>query len=160
MNAPLQAPSLDDARFETLVQTQVRRHTQAPLRMRGRFGFDAPPQEVFARVTDPGLIATWFGMIRGGSVDHSQSCNVGTWGEGSTRLCNTWGMGDLKETIHHYDAPHACVYSVRALMMPVEQHASLMLVEPTERGCRLQWAQFFVDRGLVMKRMFPSMMPA
>ena len=159
MNAPINTPP-DFARhdFDALVAGQVRRHTHAPLRMRGRFPFTASPETVFARVTDPQLIAGWFGMIRGGTVDHSQSCNVGEWGAGSKRVCHTWGMGDLDETIHHYDAPRACVYSVRSLMMPVEEHTALMVLEPTEDGCVLQWAQFFNLTGVLLKRVFPSMM--
>lgn len=159
MNAPLLTPSDQlGERFEEVVRHHVRRQTQASLRMRGQFPFDSPPEDVFARVTDPQLIAGWFGMIRSGSVDHSQSCNVGTWGEGSKRLCHTWGMGDLDESIHHYEAPVACVYSIRSPMMPIENHAAAMLLEPTASGCILDWSQFFDVRGVVLKHMFPTMM--
>ncbi|MGH1346320.1 MAG: SRPBCC family protein [Nannocystales bacterium] len=159
MNAPLPTPpDPTRERFDDVVKRHVRRQTQAALRMRGRFPFEASPEHVFGRVTDPQLIAGWFGMIRSGSVDHTASCNVGDWGEGSKRLCHTWGMGDLDETIHHYEAPVTCVYSVRSPMMPVENHAAAMLLEPTATGCILDWSQFFDLRGLVLKHMFPTMM--
>ncbi|GEM_PF-1081828 len=144
-----------------LERTAVRPHTSAPLRLRGSFEFRAPPEIVFERITDPKLIAAWFGMVRGGQLDHAESVTPGAWGPGSKRTCQTLGMGDLHETILHYDAPYACVYNVKNIMMPVKNHAALMVVEPVgEGGSRLHWNQYFDFKGVVMRHIFPSMMVA
>lgn len=134
-------------RFEHAVRRHVRPKTQAPLRIRGRFMFESAPAQVFAHLNDPDLISGWCGMIRSGSADHSQSCNAGTW-----------EMGELNESVHHYDAPVASVYSVHSAASPIENHAGLLLLEPTLSGCVLEWSPFFDFRGLALEHMFPMLM--
>lgn len=141
-----------------LEQHVVRAHSDAPLQMYGTFHFDASQALVFERVTDPALIAEWFAMVRGGSVDHSTSENPGTWGAGSRRLCNTTGMGKLDETILHWNAPESVAYNVKNIMMPVRDHVALMVVEPEGPGARLSWHQYFRYTGLVIRHAFPTMM--
>jgi hypothetical protein len=142
----------------TLDPVTARRFTDAPMRIAGTFRFEAAPEVVFERVTDPRMIAGWFAMIRGGTVDHSGSCNVGAWGAGTKRQCQTWGMGTLDETILHWEAPHRCLYSVRNLFMPIKDHCAVMAVEPDGSGSRFTWEQHFRLKGLFMRWMFPWMM--
>lgn len=153
MQTHFEIPSATDE-FETL----VRAHTHAPLRMRGTFEFDAPSETVFERVTDPELIGSWFGMVKGGYADHSSSQLPGEWGAGSKRYCQTSGMGTLDETILHWDAPRVCAYNVKSPMMPIKDHVALMVVEPRADGATFHWHQYFNYKGLLMRHLFPSMM--
>jgi len=156
MNASVTHPSSLVTQLESEV---VRRHTDAPLRLRGSFVFYTDAETLFHRVSDPEAIASWFGMIRAGSTDHGGSCNVGAWGEGTKRYCKTKGMGTLDETILHWDPPTAYLYNVKNPMMPIDHHAALMVVETAgPKRCRFTWHQYFVLTGLVMRHVFPSMM--
>ena len=143
---------------QSLQQFDIRKFTQAPLRMRGSFQFNRNVDDVFAKVTDPQLIASWFGMVKGGSVDHSNSCNAGQWGAGSKRYCNT-SMGLLDESIYHWDAPYLCAYNVKSWSMPIKDHCAVMMIKPlTHDTCELTWLQYFNYKGLVMRHFFPKMM--
>lgn len=133
--------------------------TNAPLRLEGTFLFDAPPEEIWPRITDPNAIATWFTMITHGRMDHSKSSARGDWGEGSVRQCHTMGMGTLHETIKVYRPPHLVAYSARAWSMPIKNHLGVMMLErlPSD-GTRLIWRQYFHYKGFVMRHVFPGMM--
>ncbi|MBK6916803.1 MAG: SRPBCC family protein [Deltaproteobacteria bacterium] len=164
MNASITPPSTSTANpsrwdLDRLVAEIVRRHTEAPLRMTGSFVFDADTATVFEQVTDPARIAEWFGLVKGGSFDHAGSCNPGTLGAGTRRVCHTRGMGDLDETFFYYDAPYACVYRVKNAMMPVVDHAAVMVLEPLGPSrTRFTWQQYYNLKGVMMRFVFPSML--
>lgn len=149
------------AAARALETTVVRRHTQAPLRMAGSLVLFSDQATVFAKISEPDGIASWFGMIRGGSTDHAPSLTPGDWGEGSKRYCNTWGMGTLDETIRHWDPPNAYAYNVKNFTMPVRDHLAVMTVEAlgSERS-RFTWLQYFDWRGVVLRHVFPHLMIA
>ena len=145
--------------IEELEQTVVRRVTSAPLRMTGSVDFAAPPEKVFPRISEPGALAEWFPLLRGGDLNHEASEDVGDWGEGSKRTCYTNGMGTLFETIHYWDAPNAYAYEVKNFMMPVKDHLALMVVRPNgSGGTTFTWNQYFNLKGIAMRHMFPSIM--
>jgi len=136
----------------------LRAHTDAPLRLEGEFHFSAPPHELFPRLTDPKAIAGWFGMVRGGHLDHSASCNQGEWGSGSKRFCRST-MGTLEETVYSYEAPYVTAYNVRNWSMPMENHCAVMFVEPTpDGGTKLTWRHYFNDKGRIIRHFIPKVM--
>lgn len=136
----------------------ARNYTDAPMRLYGEMLFHAPAAQTFYKMTDPNTIASWFGMVKGGSVDHSSSCNPGDWGEGSKRYCET-SMGKLDETIHLWDAPYLTAYNVKSWSMPVKDHLGVLMVKPlAEDRSQVSWAQYFNYKGLVMRNIFPYMM--
>jgi len=133
----------------------VRQVTQAPLRMKGTFQFDADQNTVFKNVSEPANMAKWFPFLRSGELNHDASCSVGDWGEGSRRTCYTNGLGTLHESIHHWDAPFAYAYEVKSMMMPIENHLALMIVTPMEAGkSQLEWRQYFDLTGIAMKLVY------
>lgn len=137
----------------------IKDFTEAPLRLAGTFGFDCAPEALWPVVTEASGIASWLPIISGGSHDNSTSDHPGVCGVGSKRYCQTVGMGVLDETILHFDAPRACVYNVKNAMMPIRDHAAVMVLEPEAGGgTRFTWHQYYRDKGLVMKWIFPHMM--
>ncbi len=133
--------------------------TSAPLRFEGVFHFDATPEDVWPRVTDPNGIAGWFGMITSGSLDHAQSATPGEWGAGSKRYCRTRGMGTLDETIRAYDPPNLIAYTVKVWSMPIKDHLAVMQLERSATGgAEFTWRQYFAFKGLVLRHVFPTMM--
>lgn len=157
--ASLAQPEHASTLVARLERDHVRRVTNAPLRMAGRFDFAVPPAELFPHISEPGLMAAWFPLLKGGDLDHASSGNVGEWAEGSKRQCYTNGMGTLYETIHYYDAPNAYTYEVRNFMMPIANHLALMVVEDNGRGgSTMTWHQYFDLKGIAMRHVFPTMM--
>lgn len=141
------------------VQLDITRFTPAPLRMAGTFTFDCAPETLWPMVTEASGIASWLPIISGGSHDNSTSNHPGSCGIGAKRYCQTVGMGVLDETILHYDAPRVCVYNVKNGMMPIQDHAAVMVLEASmEGGTLFTWHQYYRDKGLIMKWMFPHMM--
>ncbi len=135
------------------------RWTPAPLHMAGEFVFHTPPEEVFEKLTDPKVIASWFPIVYDGTTDHGQSCNVDNWGEGTKRYCYTRGMGTLDETILHWDAPNSYAYSIKNWMMPIKDHVGIMRVEEMSPGKSVfRWDQYFNLTGLVTRHVFPRVM--
>ncbi|UWR21745.1 SRPBCC family protein [Sulfitobacter sp. S190] len=142
-----------------LERNEVRRITQAPLRMAGTFDFAVPAEVLFPRISEPAQMAAWFPLLKGGKLDHATSQDAGDWGEGSKRQCYTNGMGTLYETIHYWDAPNAYTYEVKNFMMPITDHLALMAITPNGRGGVLMtWHQYFNLKGIAMRHMFPTMM--
>ena len=149
----------EQIRFESAVRGfNIRTYTAAPLRMMGHFSFNANASIVFAKLTDPNLIASWFGMVKGGEVDHSHSCQLNQWGEGSKRYCHT-PMGTLDETIKYWQAPYITAYNVKARSMPVKDHCAVLVIKPTNESMSdVTWLQYFNYKGLVMRHFFSAMM--
>ncbi|MEM9693245.1 MAG: SRPBCC family protein [Myxococcota bacterium] len=160
MNAPVSStPSAQPVDFDALVRVAVRPFTTAPLRIAGSFVFHADRDTLFHRVSEPDQIASWFALIRGGSTDHEASCSVGEWNAGSKRYCHTYGMGTLDETILYWDGPTAYSYAVKNPLMPIRDHAALMVVESWgPEKSRFTWHQYFELTGLVMRHGFKPMM--
>lgn len=141
-------------------QLDVRKHSKAPLRLEGEFLFAASPQDLFSKITDPKAIAGWFGMVKGGHMDHSMSCKPGEWGGGSKRFCQST-MGTLEETIYSHEAPYVSAYNVKTWSMPMEDHCSVMMVEPLPNGgARLTWRHYFNDKTILLSRIMPKMLAA
>ena len=113
---------------QQLEDTVVRKITKAPLRTTGSFDFDLPPEVLFPYISDPVKLAEWFPLIKGGGGDHDTSCTIGEWGEGSTRTCLTNGMGTIREEIHYWDEPYACVYAPSSMMMPTKDHLAVIIM--------------------------------
>ena len=160
-NARGQVAAVQDGNpdIATLEAREVRQVTQAPLRMAGQFHFAVAPDVLFPHISDPLKMASWFPLIKGGTLDHSPSCAIGDWGAGSKRQCHTHGMGTLFETIHYWDAPNAYTYEVRNLMMPIKDHLALMVAQADGSGGSLMtWHQYFNLKGIAMRHMFPTMM--
>ena len=136
----------------------VKRYTNAPLRIYGEFLFYAPVQVTFDKMTDPQKIAQWFNMVKGGAVDHTASSKTDDWGEGSKRYCDT-SMGKLDETIYAWHAPYLTAYNVKAWSMPIKDHLGVITVQPIEGShSRVTWSQYFNYKGLIMRNIFPFMM--
>ena len=137
---------------------KVKNFTQAPLRMQGEFYIDVAPEILFDRVTDPQAIAQWFGLVKSGSVDHSQSCTAGQWGEGSKRFCHT-PMGTLNETIYYWQRPNISAYNVKSISVPAKDHCAVIKIEPLAGNkSKLIWLQYFNFRGVFMRFFFPKIM--
>jgi len=137
----------------------VRQHTKAQLKMRGVFEFNCPPDTLWPLISTADGIASWFPIISGGRHDNSSSQTVDACDVGAKRYCQTIGMGQLDETILHWDPPRAYAYNVKNKMMPIKNHLAVMIVEPVGGdGCRLTWLQYFDYKGLVMRYLFPTMM--
>ena len=114
---------------------------------------------LFPYISDPVKLAEWFPLIKGGGGDHDTSCTIGEWGEGSTRTCLTNGMGTIREEIHYWDEPYACVYAPSSMMMPTKDHLAVMTLAPNGRGgTTFTWNHYFKLKGLMMRFMFPTMM--
>lgn len=147
------------AQFEAVLGNfDARRYTTAPLRIYGEMEFHAPVETTFHKMTDPQTIASWFGMVKGGSVDHSRSCNLGDWGAGSKRYCDT-RMGKLDETIHVWEASYLTAYNVKAWSMPVKDHLGVLTLRPLgDERSWVTWSQYFNYKGVVMRNIFPFMM--
>ena len=138
----------------------VREHTSAPLRLEGEFVFAVAPERLFPRITDPQAIAGWFGMVKGGHLDHSCSCEPGEWGSGSKRICLT-SMGTLEETIHSHETPYLSAYNVRSWSLPVDDHLAVMQVEPLpDGGSKLTWRHYFNDKNILLSRIIPKLLAA
>lgn len=152
----MKKPSLDDA---VRAGVDVRLHTKAPMKMRGVFEFNCSPEKLWPLISTANGIASWFPIISGGRHDNTSSQSVNECDVGAKRYCQTVGMGQLDETILHWDPPHAYAYNVRNKMMPIKNHLAVMIVEPTSGGrCRLTWLQYFDYKGVVMRHLFPAMM--
>lgn len=142
-----------------ILDLDVRAFTSAPLQMEGKFQFNSPAAVVFDRVTDPQQLATWFPIITGGKVDHSRSNQLGEWGVGSKRICDTLGMGALDETIRYWRRPYAYAYTVKNWTMPITDHCAVMEVHPLgSEGSCLIWRQYYRPVGAFLKYLFPHLM--
>ena len=158
--------TLDDVSAQTelteydkaLAEFSIKNYTSAKLQMQGEFVINTNAESLFELVTDPQLIASWFGMIKGGFTDHTLSNNNNEWGEGSKRICYS-NMGTLNETIYFWRAPYIAAYNVQSWSMPVKDHCSVMIIQPlgSER-CKLTWRHYFNYKGVIMKNFFPYMM--
>ena len=143
---------------KALAGFSIDNYTTAKLKMQGEFLINTNPESLFELVTDPDLIASWFGMIKGGFTDHSLSNNNNEWGEGSKRICYS-NMGTLNETIYYWRAPYIAAYNVKSWSMPVKDHCSVMIIQPLGVGrCKLTWRHYFNYKGVIMKNFFPYMM--
>lgn len=136
----------------------VKKFTNAPLKMMGEFEFNCAPERLWPLVTDAHGIASWFPIIYGGSHDYSSSQTKGSCGIGAKRYCKS-AMGTINETFLHWEEPKVYAYSAKNFMMPTKNHVAVMILEQIAPGkTRLTWLQYFDYKGLVMRHMFPYMM--
>lgn len=149
---------------ETNITTQeksldVRKLTNAPLKMHGEFHFNCTPEKLWPLISQASGIASWFPIILGGSHDNSTSHSKGACDVGAKRYCKTLGMGTLDETILYWDEPKLYAYNVKNFMMPIKNHVAIMSIEQTGPGkCKFIWQQYFDYKGFIMRHMFPHMM--
>lgn len=141
----------------------IERHTRAPLQLELKADFSVSPQLLFTTVSDHHAVANWLPLMKAVSMEHHFSNAGGECGVGSIRHCTLRGMGGLDETIVWWNPPHGYAFRVNAksrMMLPTEDHVSVMLIEPgSAGGSILTWRHYFNWRGLLMRHMAAIMLP-
>lgn len=137
----------------------VMQHTKAPLRLEMKSRFRTSPQKLFDTVSDHHAIVNWVPLMRAVAMEHSD----GQCGVGAIRHCSLHGMGGIDETILWWNPPYGYAFRVEAkskLMMPTQDHVSVMKIKPTiGGGCELTWRHYFNWRGFIMRHMAAIMFP-
>ncbi len=144
-------------------QFRIAKYCQAPLRMEARAGFSVSPEQLFSTVSNPATVANWVPLMKGVSMEHGNAGNGIECGIGSIRHCDMRGMGELKETIVWWNPPHGYAFKVATkirMMLPTEDHVSVMLVESDGNGGSvLTWQHHFNWRGPLLRHMAVVMLP-
>lgn len=144
----------------------IEQYSNAPLRLELRSAFNVAPDLLFSAVSDHRAIVNWVPLMKAVSMEHHASDGIKECGVGSVRHCTLHGMGGIDETIVWWNPPYGYAFRVAAkskMMMPTEDHISVMLIEPDHNGGSiLTWRHYFNWSGLVMRHlsslMFPMMM--
>lgn len=136
-------------------------YSSGPLRMEATAEFDASPELLFNTVSNPHAVANWVPLMQSLHMEHGKAgteCEVG-----SVRHCAMRGMGELNETIVWWNPPHGYAFQVSAknkLMLPTEQHISVMYVGSDGKGgSLLTWQHYFNWRESLMRYMAAIMLP-
>lgn len=144
-------------------QFDITRHSPAPLRMEAKAGFNASPAKLFSTLSNPHAVASWVPLMQSLHMDHGANGNGAECGVGSVRHCAMRGMGELNETIVWWNPPHGYAFQVSAkikMILPTEDHVSVMFVEPGGKGGSiLTWQHYFNWRGSLMRHMAAVMLP-
>lgn len=135
--------------------------TTAPLRIERTKRFEAPADQVFAKIVDHQAMVGWVPMLTAVRLEHGGSTAPGDCGVGTVRHCSVQGMGNVDETIIHWDPPRSWAYKVSAKGMPTKDHVATMAVQPDGAGGTvLVWRHYFNYKGFVVRWMFPFMFKA
>lgn len=144
-------------------QFNIAKYSRAPLRMEAKAGFDASPEKLFTTISSPHAVASWVPLMQSLHMEHGETGNGAECGVGSVRHCAMRGMGELNETIVWWNPPHGYAFQVSTkikMMLPTEDHVSVMLVKPDGKGGSiLTWQHYFNWRGLLMRHMAAVMLP-
>ncbi|HEY3326657.1 MAG TPA: SRPBCC family protein [Novimethylophilus sp.] len=144
-------------------QFNITKYSQAPLRMEAKAGFSASPEKLFTTISSPHAVASWVPLMLSLSMEYGTAGSGTECGVGSVRHCAMRGMGELNETIVWWNPPHGYAFQVSTkikMMLPTEDHVSVMFVEPDGNGgSMLTWQHYFNWRGLLMRHMAAVMLP-
>lgn len=146
----------------TPTEFQIEKYTKAPLRLELKSSFSITPDLLFKIISDHNAVVNWVPLMKAVSMEHHQSsgdeCSVG-----SVRHCTLRGIGRIDETILWWNPPYGYAFRVAAkskMMMPTEDHVSVMLIEASADGeSILTWRHYFNWQGLVMRYMAALMFP-
>lgn len=141
----------------------IAKYCNAPLRMEAVAEFNASPEKLFSTLSNPHAVASWVPLMQSLHMDHGAAGNGAECGVGSVRHCAMQGMGELLETIVWWNPPHGYAFRVSAnnkMMLPTQDHVSVMLVKPDDKGGSiLTWQHYFDWRGLLMRHAAAFMLP-
>lgn len=136
----------------------------APLRFEGIGYYDVSPERMFAAVSEPGAMSKWLPMLKSLHMNHEASENgPASCGVGSERSCSFSMMGDVAEKVVWWNPPHGYAFTFvpkNKMMMPVQNHTNVLLVEPHNKGSsKFTWRAHFDWQPGPMRIMAARMMP-
>lgn len=136
----------------------------APLRYEGVGYYDATPAHMFAAVSDPSAMSKWLPMLKSLHMNHEASASGPTVCDvGSERSCSFSMMGDVEEKVIWWNPPQGYAFTFQPknkMMMPVQNHTNVLLVEPHGNGgSKFTWRAHFDWQPGPMRFMAARMMP-
>jgi len=116
--------------------------TKAPLRAEQTVSLNAPPEKVWALVSDHEKIPTYLSMIEKVTVDNSNASTAN--GVGAVRNCSIGAMA-LEEEIRVWEPNRALAYGLReGNPMGMSGHLGVVLLAPNETGgTTVRWQFYF-----------------
>ena len=106
--------------------------TKAPLRAERTVTLNAPPEKVWALISDHEKLPTYLPMIAKVTIDNSHASTAN--GVGAVRTCSIGDMA-LEEEIRVWKPNRALAYGVReGNPMGMSGHLGVMLLAPNETG--------------------------
>jgi hypothetical protein len=136
----------------------------APLRFEGVGYYDAPPEKMFAVISEPDSVSKWLPMLKSLHMDHAASENgPRACGFGSERSCSFSMMGDVLERVIWWNPPHGYAFSFHPknkMMMPTQNHSVVFLVRSHGNGgSEFVFRTYFDWQPGLMRFMAAHMMP-
>lgn len=153
------------AQISAASQNELLAGTLAPLQFEGKASYAAPPEKLFAMVSEAENLHKWLPMLKTVKMDHSRSEQVSQCGVGSIRQCSFSGMGDVDESILWWNPPHGYGFRFEPkgrmkMMTPTTDHVVAFIVESDGKGGSIfTFRVYFNWRGMLMRHMAVHMMP-
>ena len=118
------------------------RFTQAPLRAEQTVSLNAPPEEVWALISDHEKLPMYLSFVQKVTVDNSNASTAN--GVGAVRNCSIGAMA-LEEEIRVWEPNRALAYGLReGNPMGMSGHLGVVLLAPNETGgTTVRWQFYF-----------------
>ena len=114
------------------IQVDPRKFTDAPLRAERTFTLNAPPEKVWALISDHEKVPTYLSMVEKVTVDNSHAVTLS--GVGAVRTCTISGMA-FEEEMRLWEPNRALVYSLHeGNPVGMTGHLAVALLAPNKTG--------------------------
>ena len=132
------------------------RYTTAPQQTEGWIVFRAPPEKVFARVTDHAAMGDWIPLVQEITVSHPHPVAPGQSTIGTARQITMKGGLTIVEKVVYWNPPYCYAYTSEGKHMPLKNYVGLFSVVRTDaHSGRFIFREYFDDLNRVEQAILP-----